>query len=242
MPFLTAEWRKLAIANYEVDSWRLDNYLPAGTEHDLWNGVCYVSLVGFMFCHTRLLGMKIPFHVHFEEVNLRFYVRFPDRDHEKRGVVFIREIVPRPALALVANTLYKEHYRAMPMRHEWEQKPGSISVAYRWKSAGYWQQLEVEAGPTLSPLQPDSEAAFITEHYWGYSRLNDTKTVEYQVTHPPWEIYPVISHAIDVDFGACYGAEWSFLQGQSPKSVMLAEGSPITVEHRRIINLSEKPG
>ncbi|WP_317233059.1 MULTISPECIES: DUF2071 domain-containing protein [Pontibacter] len=75
MSFLKAEWRKLAIANYEVDSSLLAAYLPYGTELDLWNGKCYVSLVGFMFINTKLLNFKIPFHINFEEVNLRFYVK-----------------------------------------------------------------------------------------------------------------------------------------------------------------------
>jgi uncharacterized protein YqjF (DUF2071 family) len=75
MSFLNAEWRKLAIANYVIDPATLANYLPAGTELDLWEGKYYVSLVGFMFKNTKLLGIKIPFHVNFEEVNLRFYVK-----------------------------------------------------------------------------------------------------------------------------------------------------------------------
>src|SRR6478736_2670783 len=104
--FLTAEWRKLAIANYVVDPKLLLPYLPYKTELDTWNGKCYVSLVGFRFVNTRLKGIPIPFHIHFEEVNLRFYVRYKDESGWKRGVTFIREIVPRPALTFIANNLY----------------------------------------------------------------------------------------------------------------------------------------
>lgn len=235
MSFLNAEWRKLAIANYEVDSVILKKYLPYKTEIDLWNQTCYVSLVGFMFLNTRLLGIKIPFHVNFEEVNLRFYVRYKDNQEWKRGVVFIKEIVPRFALSLVANNLYKEHYATMPMKHQWETYPDYRSVAYSWKSNGAWQQFGLTADLEAVGMAPGSEAEFITEHYWGYSQHGDRRTVEYAVTHPRWEIYPVRNYEIAVDFGQCYGREWEFLNKTAPRSVMLAEGSEITVENRRFI-------
>ena len=61
MSFLRAEWRKLALANYAVDPALLQPMVPHKTELDLWNDTCYVSLVGFMFVNTRLLGIKVPF-------------------------------------------------------------------------------------------------------------------------------------------------------------------------------------
>lgn len=236
MSFLNAEWRKLAIANYAIDSDFLKKYLPYKTELDVWNGTCYVSLVGFMFLNTKLLGLKIPFHINFEEVNLRFYVRYKENNEWKRGVVFIREIVPRLALSLVANNLYKEHYATMPMKHEWREETDFRTINYSWKCQGNWQNFHIKAGLLPGAMASGSEAEFITEHYWGYSRFNAQKTVEYAVTHPRWEIYPVQDYAIQVDFGTCYGKEWEFLNKATPRSVMLAEGSEITVENRRIIS------
>src|SRR5262249_31152496 len=119
--FLKAEWRKLAMANYAIDKNILTPSIPAKTELDLWNDTCYVSLVGFMFLNTSIKGFKIPFHINFEEVNLRFYVRYQDGTEWKRGVVFIKEIVPKPALTFVANTAYGEHYETMRMDHSWIQ-------------------------------------------------------------------------------------------------------------------------
>src|ERR1044072_8762987 len=108
--FLSAEWRNLAIANYAVGPGILEKSLPAKTELDYWQNTCYISLVGFMFLETKLKGFKIPFHVNFEEINLRFYVKYKDENQVwKRGVVFIKEIVPKPALAFIANTIYKEN-------------------------------------------------------------------------------------------------------------------------------------
>ncbi|GAB4123171.1 MAG: DUF2071 domain-containing protein [Raineya sp.] len=237
MSFLKAEWRKLAIANYEVEQSLLLPYLPAHTELDCWEGTCYVSLVGFMFLNTKLKGLKIPFHTNFEEVNLRFYVKYKDKINQKwkRGVVFIKEIVPKPALTWVANTIYKEHYQTMPMKHCWNENDREKKVSYQWKCKGKWQRLEVVAEKALYPIIKNSEAEFITEHYWGYSRLNDSKTVEYQVTHPHWEQYQVKKFDIKVDFAWVYGTTLGSLNQTQPKSVMLIEGSDVSVESKKIL-------
>ncbi|MGB0861781.1 MAG: YqjF family protein [Saprospiraceae bacterium] len=230
MSFLNAEWRKLVLANYEVDPNILEKYIPAHTELDTWNGRCYVSLVGFMFVNTKMLGMKIPFHINFEEVNLRFYVKHKSNGEYKRGVVFIKEIVPLPAITLVANTLYKEHYETQPMRHKWESNDKNQIVSYEWKNKKSWQEITVKADIESQVIEAGSEAEFITEHYWGYTKINENKTFEYEVTHPVWEIYPVQQHCIHIDFGEVYGRDFEILNTVEPTSVMLAEGSTITVE------------
>lgn len=234
MSFLKAEWRKLAIANYDVDPALLAPFVPAKTELDLWNGVCYASLVGFMFLNTRVMGIPVPFHINFEEVNLRFYVRYKDAGAWKRGVVFIKEIVPKHAITWVANTLYKEHYQTMPMWHRWSENPATLEVAYGWQYAGRAHSFALSAQNQAVDMAAGSEPEFITEHYWGYSQ-HGARTVEYQVTHPRWQHYPVISHDIQVDFGQLYGAPFARLNAQTPVSVMLAEGSAITVESRRFL-------
>lgn len=226
--FLQAEWRKLAMANYAVKSELLLPFVPAKTVLDVWNNTCYVSLVGFMFLNTRVLGIKVPFHVHFEEVNLRFYVRYRDQGEWKRGVVFIKEIVPKHALTFVANTLYGEHYETMPMQHKWKTEGDTLHVEYRWKKST-WNTFAVQAQPKSIPLETGSEAEFITEHYWGYTKINSYKTSEYQVEHPQWEIYPVKNYTVNVDFAGIYGEEFAFLSTEKPVSVFLAEGSPIRV-------------
>lgn len=230
MSFLTAEWRKLALANYVVHPDVLLPYLPYKTELDIWQGKCYVSLVGFMFANTRLLGVPIPFHTNFEEVNLRFYVRYKEGNEWKRGVVFIKEIVPRHAIAFIANTLYKEHYQTMPMRHLWQQNNGVQLVQYDWKYNQKWQSIQVNASLQTQAIDEGSETEFITEHYWGYTQIDAQQTYEYQVTHPRWEQYAVKNYQINVDFGLVYGKDFAFLNQLEPHSVMLAEGSGITVE------------
>lgn len=236
MSFLKAEWRKLAFANYEVDPEILTKYLPYGTELDLWNNRCYASLVGFMFMNVRLLGIRVPYHINFEEVNLRFYVRRRERGSWKRGVVFVKEIVPKRALTFVANTVYGENYATHKMSHRWQLTPSELTVEYTWLMESDWQSFRITTGTELSTILPGSEDEFITEHYWGYARRTDTSTNEYEVTHPKWRKYDVLNFEIKVDFGRLYGAAFAFLSQAEPSSVMLADGSEITVESRRKLN------
>ncbi len=236
-PFLKAEWRKLILLNYEIDPKILEQYLPFGTELDLWNDTCYVSLVGFMFLNTKVKGMKLPFHVNFEEVNLRFYVKHVTAEGElKRGVVFIKEIVPKHIITTVANTVYGEHYQTCSMKHQWIEKDGEIGVEYGWKNNGNWNTINVNASNNPIEFKAGSEADFITEHYWGYTKLGDKKTSEYEVKHPSWEVYEVKDVKIEIDFKSNYGDDFSSLNLEKPLSVMLAEGSEISVGNKRIIS------
>lgn len=235
MSFLSAEWRKLAFANYAIDQNKLKAYIPYGTELDLWNGNCYVSLIGFLFKNTKLLGVKIPFHINFEEVNLRFYVKRYENGTWKRGVVFIKEIVPKKALTFVANTFYNEKYETLPMSHNWSENQNERLVAYKWKKSGIENAFKIKASIEEYPMLPNSETEFITEHYWGYAKVNEEKTNEYQVTHPKWNVYKVKDYEINVDFGVVYNKDFEFLNLKKPNSVMLAEGSKITVENKKVI-------
>ncbi len=227
--FLTAEWNNLIMANYVIDPAILKNYLPPKTELDIYEGNCYVSLIGFMFENTRLLGIKIPFHVNFEEVNLRFYVRYNDNGKWKRGAVFIKEIVPKPAISIIANTLYREKYSSMPMKHFYTEDSNAIRLGYHWKHKGKWNKLEATTSTGLVSMKPGSEEEFIAEHYYGYSKYNEHTSVEYEVQHPSWQIYPVNNYLIDCDFTALYGNGFSFLQKLAPLSVFVARGSAIAI-------------
>jgi uncharacterized protein YqjF (DUF2071 family) len=227
--FLTAEWRKLIMASYVVADEVLQPYLPAYTELDRYEGHSYVSLVGFLFQNTRLKSVPIPFHRTFEEVNLRFYVKHSKSTGEqRRGAVFISELVPRFALSLVANTIYGEKYSTLPLRHQWEQNEKQRSVLYEWRYKSVWNKLQVNAAVRSQPIEANSAEEFFTEHYWGYTKRG-AWTSEYGVSHPRWMIYPILQHSIDVDFGALYGSGFASLSKQEPESILLAEGSEIEV-------------
>ena len=233
--FLSAEWRQLVMANYEVDPELLRPYLPAYTELDVHNGKCLVSLVGFLFAETRVRGIKYPFHVNFPEVNLRMYVRHKAADGWRRGVVFINEIVPRRAICWVANSLFGEHYIYAPMRFSHYNADGIIKAAYSWKKRGRWHHIEATAtdAPMLIPENTPEE--FIFEHYYGYSDIRPGVTGEYTVEHPRWRVYPVTACTIDCAFESLYGPAFAPLGAAKPDSVFLAEGSAVNVYQKRII-------
>lgn len=227
--FLTAEWKNLLMANYTIDPKILQPYLPGKTELDTFNGEHYVSLVGFLFANTRVKGMSFPLHRNFEEVNLRFYVRYKDGIEWKRGVVFVKEIVPRRMITFIANTVYGEKYATLPMRHRWHTDDEGFHVEYEWKVRNEWNYLKAVANPQALPLQSGSEEEFITEHYWGYTKVNDRCTGEYGVQHPQWRIHTVTNFGVRCNTAVLYGKAFEEVLAQQPRSVFLAEGSAIQV-------------
>lgn len=215
--------------NYEIEPAALRPFVPRGTELDSWNGKTFVSLVGFMFSETRVLGLRLPFHHSFEEVNLRFYVRRKASDGWRRGVVFIKEIVPRRAIATVARLVYNENYVAMPMRHLIEVDDESGKVEYGWRYRGRWNHLRVTTKGAARALAEGSEEEFITEHYWGYAMQRGGGSVEYQVEHPRWLVWQADTRALDCDAKAIYGQAFADALTVEPSSAFLALGSEIIV-------------
>jgi len=224
-PFLTAEWRSIAMLNYLVEPAVLAPFVPAGTELDAWQGRTFVSVVGFLFLDTRVLGLAVPGHRNFEEVNLRFYVRRHTADGVRRGVVFRKEIVPRWAVAATARLLYGENYVALPMRHE----VTPAHAAYLWRHRGIWSRLHLVPMGEPAPAAAGSEEEFVTEHYWGYSRLRGGGTVEYRVEHPRWRVWSAETAALDCNAAELYGPQFAPALAASPSSAFLADGSPVIV-------------
>jgi uncharacterized protein YqjF (DUF2071 family) len=224
--FLTARWLRLAMINYEVDPAVLHGRVPVGTALDHWNSHHFVSIVGFQFLDTRVLGVPVPFHRHFVEVNLRFHVRRVVDDEVRRGVVFLKEIVPRRAIAWVAITVYHEHYVALPM---WREISDG-RVAYGWRHRGQPCGLSVSFAGTPTRPSDDSEEAFITEHYWGYASQRDGTTMEYRVEHPRWAVWSASQSTFESsDIAALYGPEFAAVLARTPSSAFLADGSAIVV-------------
>lgn len=216
--------------NYEIEPSVLVPYVPTGTELDLWNGKNLVSVVGFLFVKTRVFGIPIPLHRDFEEVNLRIYVRRKAEDGWRRGVVFIKEIVPRVAIALTARKLYNEPYIALPMAHRIEVESGLVkSAEYSWRFGGRQDSLKLTTRGEAQPLTEGSEAEFITEHYWGYNAQRDGSTLEYRVEHPRWRVYDVADAKLDCAVTGLYGEQFRESLNRKPSSAFLAEGSAVTV-------------
>jgi uncharacterized protein YqjF (DUF2071 family) len=220
--------------NFVVDAKIVAPLVPPGTEIDFENGETFLSVVGFLFLDTRLLGLPIPLHRDFEEVNLRFYVRQKSADTWRRGVVFVRELVPRRAIALVARTFYGENYVALPMKHQIDHVDLKLSVEYSWRRGRKWESLKMSASGEPQTIAAGSHPEFITEHYWGYTRLRGGCS-EYRVEHPRWKVWNADSFELSADVVALYGEQFAGTLATPPRSAFIADGSAISVERREII-------
>lgn len=237
MTFLTARWRHLAMVNWAIDPAVLRPHVPRETELDQFRGVTYVSLVGFLFLDARVLGVPVPFHRNFEEVNLRFYVRRECADGVRRAVTFVREIVPRRAIAATARLVYNEPYIQAPMSHHIEphrDAPEATTVQYRWRHAGMRYAMAARATAPYASISDGSVEEFIAEHYWGYTAQRDGGTVEYQVEHPRWRIAPAAC-TLEGDMGVLYGNDFAATLAQPPVSTFIAAGSEARVMKPRRI-------
>jgi uncharacterized protein YqjF (DUF2071 family) len=225
--FLTAEWNNILMLNYAVDASLLERFVPAGTELDSFEGRFYLSLVGFEFNGTRILGFPIPFHQAFEEVNLRFYVR----RSSKRGVVFIQELVPKLAVAAIARFAFNENYVSVPMSHriETQAQVDAVMAEYAWGSGPDRCSMRIETeGPGLLPLD-GSASQFITEHYWGYAAQEGGGCLEYEVQHERWPVRNAKLACFSGNAAGHYGAEIAKVLICEPDSAFLVDGSPVTV-------------
>jgi len=227
--FLRAAWHYLIMANYVIDPDVLQPLVPACTELDFHQGKTYVSIVGFRFLNTRVLGVPFPFHKNFTEVNLRFYVRRQtEGGNWRRGTVFVSELVPKPAVALLANTLYREQYAYAPMRYNILHTGEELRVYYRWKKYQSWHHLYARAHANPQPMEEGSTEEFIAEHYWGYNRYSDRYTMEYAVEHPRWQYYPVRDFGIKADFAKLYGRSFEPYLRQA-ESAFVLHGSDVLI-------------
>ena len=222
-PFLTARWSNLCILTYAVPRSLLEPHLPPGLSLDARDGRCFASLVAFDFLDTRIRGRRIPGHVNFPEVNLRFYVR----DGLDRGVCFVREFVPRRAICWVAQAFYNEPYSPARMSSRIEHEAERIVVRHRFSRGAAVGELQVTGtgSPQIPP--PDSPEHFFKEHSWGFGTSRRGALLRYRVAHPVWAIYRVEAFECRVDWASLYGPQWTQLG--RPVSVVLAEGSPVEV-------------
>lgn len=234
--FLTARWESLAMLNYEIDPAILEGYLPRGTELDTYEGKHFVSMVGFMFRNTKIAGFPIPFHRNFEEINLRFYVRRIHDNECRRGVVFIKEIVQRAAVAMGARLLYRENYIVLPTSHEIEDLSEASNhtsrVSYQWRYRDSPNALTLRARGRAQEIPSGSFEEFISVRHWGYTRVSNEKSLEYKVEHPRWRIRQADSAQLQCDVEALYGKHFAGYVGPNPHSAFLAEGSDVKVHWR----------
>lgn len=225
--FLSAVWSNLVLVTYRVDPGLITPLLPDGLEPDTRDGDSFVSLVAFDFHSTRVLGIRWPGLTNFPEINLRTYVR--ERASGRRGVVFIRELVPKRLIVAVASMVYNEPYAHASMRSRVSRDANQLSIEHTWRHAGRFHHLLAQSLSPPSTPDDDSFEHFIKEHIWGYGRDRRGRTLVYEVVHPVWQTHAVSSLELEVDFASLYGDRWGFLTNLEPVSTVIAAGSPIEV-------------
>lgn len=233
--FLVANWENLVVATFETDKELLQPYVPPGTELNDWNGRYCMSLVGFMFSHTCLLGIPCPFYRRFEEVNLRFYVRRKEGNNWKKGVVFIKEIVPAALIGWAGKLLYRENFISLPMQHAIYTGDNSQHVEYYWKIRKQPNYLKIQA--SLLPIMPGDNTlpAFISEHYTAFTRKGTDDTLSFAIQHAPWKIYPALAFDMRLDAAALYGDGFATSFRGKPLAAFLMDGSRTTVSAPRLL-------
>ena len=127
------------------------------------------------------------------------------------------------------NTLYGENYATHNMKHIFTETQKELSISYKWKVGNKWNHISCIAEKNPEHIVEGSAEEFITEHYWGYTFINKESTGVYEVAHPRWRINHVKSHDIVCSTKELYGGAFVETLNQQPKSVLLAEGSPVQV-------------
>lgn len=223
--FLTAEWNYLINITYAVDPKVLMPHLPKGLNLDIIDGKAFVSFVAFEFNDVNVKGFKIPFHRKFPEINLRFYVN----RNGKRGVVFIKEFVPKYFVALIANKIYNEPYSAVKMNHDLQKIEKELKVSHSICINNEWHSISVIAENKPFTPSVNSTEHYFKEHEIGFGKDKKGNTLEYKVEHPVWEIYPINKIESTICFAKIYGKDWAFLDSEKPFNTLLARGSGIKV-------------
>src|SRR5262249_31904556 len=163
----------------------LPSRLPPGLALDRWEGRAFVSLVAFDFEDTRVRGVAWPGLARFPEVNLRFYVRAAER----RGVVFVRELVPSRVVALAARGLYNEPYQVASLASATETTPDRIRVVHQFPMRGRSQRIAVEGRLPAETVPETGATHFFKEHAWGYGTDRRGRLLRYAVDHPICRVY-----------------------------------------------------
>ena len=230
---ITARWRNIAILSWPIDPDRLVSFSPPGLSPDSWEGKAYVSLVCLLMENLRFLGLPaLP--PRFAEVNIRFYVRPADVRDDRIGVVFLKQMVSNPCVALAGRRLFREPMLAAAVSHDAERteqadEPATLHLRYRWRTRSRDNGLRITGRGQPYYAEPGSLEHFLTTRHWGYNGQSGGGRRAYRISRDPWPLAPVVEHELSCDTEALCGHEFGDALADAPASVLLALGSPARV-------------
>lgn len=235
MKLLTAEWRHLAFLNYVVDPTLLAPHLPAGVELDSYNGEHYLSVVGLLFQKLKLLGISLPDHQSFAQINCQFYVRRKKGKGWRRGVTFLRQIIPQELTAKVGRAVGRGNYLRTPTHHEISFEGGSVDhmgrpisdgvVKYGW-GEGESERLEMRTTGLPQPTGFGPQEQFLSQRLWSYT-ARGPRTIEMRVEHPEWFYWEAGSTSLAADPESLGAGVFAEILKAPPESAFLAKGSKV---------------
>ena len=224
-PFLTARWSNLVLLTFEVPEQLVRSHVTADIDLDRWNGRTHVSLVALEMLDVRVLGLRIPGFTTHPQVNFRVYVR----PHAAPAVWFVRELVPSRLIAAVGRLLYREPFQAARLEARFAESADDVTAEYRFGPGAHRYHVLVTGSRSAAVPPTTSFEHYLKERTSGCRTDRQRRLQTFRVQHPPWAVREVMRVDYDVDFGALYGQEWSFLNDRKPVSVIFAVGSEVAV-------------
>ena len=236
--FISANWRNLIVLSWPIDDRIIRPQLPKALEIDRCNGQTYVSLVALTIQNLRLCGLP-AWPATFPQLNIRCYVRRPMPDGTcRRGVTFLKQLVPHRTTALAARLFYREPFAAIPRLQTGHNTPGQPQppanrISYGWQTAGQSGGLWAESEPPFAPAEPDSLADFLTARYWGYNSQDAGTVREYAVARAAWAVSPASNCGVDGNLTGLLGPELAAALTGHPATALIAAGGPVKISPPR---------
>lgn len=198
-----------------------------GTRLDSWNGKTFLSLESFQFRNTKFLGRSVPFHEHFEQVNLRFYVT---DTNSRAAVVYIKEISPKRLVCWMANSIFQENYEHLKMHSvHLAAIPGrSQTVEYYWKTKESWNSIHAECEGDQKLPSSGSLEEFLLNRNLTVTALPEGGSAFFQMEHSAWKFWKAEAKIL-IDAEASFGLQFRDTLEGPCHSAFISDGSFVRV-------------
>jgi len=133
----------------------------------------------------------------------------------------------------MARLIYGENYVCLPMKHHICTEGSKRTADYQWQDKDKWCHLTAQAMGAPELPREGSLEQYITEHYWGYSTQRGEGSLEYHLSHVPWQVWVSTTAGFEGDASGLYGVELGRVLQGHPSCAFIADGSPVTVSNGR---------
>lgn len=223
--FMSCSWTNLLYVNFRIDAKLINALLPKDLEADLFDGFAILSFVGFRFTDARLLGIKIPFHQKFPEINLRTYVKSKKNPTEK-GIYFISEMVPKFMTYFVGKFIFGEPFSRINVQEILNEN----SFGYKIENKNEGLEMSAILSQNLNEQIKNKEEEFIVDRVFAFCGKANKKSKKYEVQHPKWNLMKAEnSNYIFSNLSHISKLLNNFLQGATPSSIFATDGSAVDV-------------